>query len=565
MTMITDVQLKKILSELEILSKKQLDEVENEAKIKNQTFAQILLDKDLISDEHLGQIIADFIGFPFIVLKRESIPESVLELVPEAMARKQKIIAFREEPDKIYLAMANPNDLETIKLIAKKTGKEVIPYFATEQDLTSALERYRKELRKEFSEILKESVAELEAVGVSIEKGALEVPVVNLVNAILIHAYQANASDVHIEPHEKFSLLRFRIDGVMHDIANLPKKIHDLIIARIKILAGLRTDEHASAQDGKTRVILNSETVDIRVSVVPILEGEKVVMRLLAEKGRAFNLENLGFSQEDLEKVKKAAREPWGMILATGPTGCGKTTTLYAILKLLNTRDVNICTIEDPVEYDIEGVNQIQVNPKTNLTFAEGLKSIIRQDPDIILVGEIRDNETARIAVNAAMTGHLLLSTLHTNDAATALPRLLEMNVEPFLIASTVNLIISQRLVRKICPKCIVSYEVLIVDLKKKLPSAIFEKYFSKMKVIRFYRGKGCPTCRNTGYFGRIGIFEVLEMRDNIRELIMAKANADELAKAAVKNGMTTMFEDGIKKVLNGITTIDEVLGAVRE
>lgn len=563
--MVSDAQLKKFLSELEIISKDRLEEAEKEAKIKNQTLARVLLDKGLISDEHLGQIIADFLGFPFVVLKKETIPESVLELVPETMARKQKIIAFREEVDKIHLAMANPNDLETVRLIAKKTGKEVVPYFATERDLSSAFEKYRKELRKEFSEILKESIAELEEVEVSIEKGAFEVPVVNLVNAILSHAYQSNASDIHIEPHEKFSLLRFRIDGVMHDIATLPKSVHELIVARIKILAGLRTDEHFAAQDGKTKEILNSETVDIRVSIVPILEGEKVVMRLLAERGRAFNLENLGLGQEDYEKVKKAAQEPWGMILATGPTGCGKTTTMYAILKLLNRREVNICTIEDPVEYDIEGVNQIQVNPKTNLTFAEGLKSIIRQDPDIILVGEIRDNETARIAVNAAMTGHLLLSTLHTNDAATALPRLLEMGIEPFLIASTVNLIIAQRLVRKICPRCIVSYTMEISELKNKLPPEIFEKYFGKAKIIRFYKGKGCSICRNTGYLGRIGIFEVLEMRDNIRELIMAKANADELAKAAVKNGMTTMFEDGIKKVISGVTTLEEVLGAVRE
>jgi len=563
--MISDTQLKKILTDLEIIPSHTLSEAEREAKIKNQPLAKILVDKDLISDENLGRIIADFLGYPFVVLKKENIPEKILEIIPETMARKQKIISFREEDGKLHLAMANPDDLESIKLIAKKTGKEIIPYFATERDIEGAFERYRKELKKEFSEILKETIEEIEEVGVSIERGALEVPVVKLVDAILAHAYQSNASDVHIEPHEKFSLLRFRIDGVMHDIATLPKSVHDLIVARIKILAQLKTDEHFAAQDGKTRAVLNGETVDIRVSVMPILEGEKVVMRLLAEKGRAFSLETLGLGPEDYEKVKKAAKEPWGMILATGPTGCGKTTTLYTILKMLNTRDVNICTIEDPVEYDIEGVNQIQVNPKTNLTFAEGLKSIIRQDPDIILVGEIRDNETARIAVNAAMTGHLLLSTLHTNNAATALPRLLQMGLEPFLIASTVNIIIAQRLVRKICPKCIVSYEISKEELKRKLPPEIFEKYFGKAKVIRFYKGKGCSICRGTGYLGRIGIFEVLEMQDNIRELIMAKANAAEIERQAIKNGMTTMFEDGIKKVMNGITTLDEVLGAVRE
>jgi type IV pilus assembly protein PilB len=563
--MINDEQLKKILSGLEIISAAQIEEAEQEAKIKSQTLAQVLLDKDLISEEHLGQIIADFMNFPFVSLKKENIPESVLKIVPEPMAKKQKIISFREEPDKIHLAMANPGDLEAIKLISKKTGKEIVPHFAAEKDLIGALERYREDIKKEFSEVLKESVAELEEVAVSIEKGAVEVPVVNLVNAILRHGYESNASDIHIEPRERLSLLRFRIDGIMHDIASLPKSVHELVVARLKILAKLKIDEHFAAQDGKMREVLNSETVDIRVSVAPIVEGEKVVMRLLAEKGRSFNLENLGLAKEDYEKVKKAARQPWGMILATGPTGSGKTTTLYSILKTLNTRDVNICTIEDPVEYDIEGVNQIQVNPKTNLTFAAGLKSISRQDPDVILVGEIRDNETAGIAVNAAMTGHLLLSTLHTNDAATSLPRLLEMSVEPFLIASTVNLIMAQRLVRKICPKCIMSYAAEIPELKKKLPPAIFNKYFSGLKTIRFYKGKGCPTCRKTGYLSRIGIFEVLEMQDNIRELIMTKANADEIEKLAVKNGMITMFEDGIKKMISGVTTLEEVLGAVRE
>jgi type IV pilus assembly protein PilB len=563
--MIDDKQLKKILLDLEIVSEPQIEEAEAEAKFQKRSLAETILDKDLISDKHLGQIMADFTNFPFVYLKNENIPEDVLNIVPEAMARKQKVVAFGEDDGKIRLAMGDPADLETIRLISKKTGKEVIPYLATKKDLEAALERYKKDIKKEFSQILKEGMVELEQVAENIEKGALEVPVVNLVDTIFQNAYESNASDIHFEPREKLSLLRYRIDGVMHDIASLPRGIHDLLVARLKILAKLKTDEHFSAQDGKIRQVLDGEMVDIRVSIVPIVEGEKVVLRLLAERGKSFNLENLGLGSEDYEKIKKAAKEPWGMILATGPTGCGKSTTLYSILKMLNTRDVNICTIEDPVEYDIEGANQIQVNPKTNLTFAEGLKSIIRQDPDVILVGEIRDKDTAGIAVNAAMTGHLLLSTLHTNDAATALPRLLEMDIEPFLIASTVNLIIAQRLVRKICPKCIMSYTADQAELKRRLPPDIFSKYFGKNKAIRFYKGKGCPACHNTGYAGRIGIFEVLIMQNNIRELIMKKANAEEIKNLAVKNGMVTMFEDGIKKVINGKTTLDEVLGAVRE
>lgn len=563
--MIDDKQLKKILSDLEIIPESALNEAEAEAKSKKQTLAETILDKDLISDKHLGQIMADFVNFPFVYLKNENISENVLNIVPEAMARKQKAVAFGEDDGKIKLAMSDPADLETIRLISKKTSKEVIPYFVTEKDLEGALDSYKKDIKKEFGEILKEGMSGLEQAAENIEKGALEVPVVNLVDAILSNAYESNASDIHFEPHEKLSLLRYRIDGVMHDIASLPRGVHDLLIARLKILAKLKTDEHFAAQDGKIRQIMGGETVDVRVSIVPIVEGEKVVLRLLAERGKSFNLENLGLDGEDLEKIKKAAKEPWGMILATGPTGCGKTTTLYSILKMLNTRDINICTIEDPVEYDIEGANQIQVNPKTNLTFAEGLKSIIRQDPDVVLVGEIRDRETAGIAVNAAMTGHLLLSTLHTNDAATALPRLLEMNIEPFLAASTVNVIIAQRLVRKICSKCIVSYTADHAELKRQLPPEIFNKYFGKTKTIRFYKGKGCPACRNTGYLGRIGIFEILLMQNNIRELIMKKANAEEIESLAVKNGMATMLEDGVRKVINGKTTMDEILGAVRE
>ncbi len=562
--MIDDKQLKKILSDLEIISASQLDEIGEEARIKQQTLAETILEKDLISDKHLGQVIADFINFPFISLKKESIPEDILKIVPEAMARKQKVISFREEDGTIHLAMTDPADLETIRLISKKTGKEIIPHFATEKDMEGALDRYKKDIKKEFGEILKESMADLEQVAVNIEKGALEVPVVNLTEAVLRNAYESGASDIHIEPHEKLALLRYRIDGVMHDVASFPKSVHDLLVARLKILAKLKTDEHFAAQDGKMREALDGETVDIRVSVMPIVEGEKVVMRLLAERGKSFNLDNLGLDKDDYEKIKKAAKEPWGMILATGPTGCGKSTTLYSILKMLNTRDVNICTIEDPVEYDIEGTNQIQVNPKTNLTFAEGLKSIIRQDPDVILVGEIRDEETAGIAVNAAMTGHLLLSTLHTNDAATTLPRLLEMEIEPFLVASTVNLIIAQRLVRKICSKCITSYTAEKEGLKRQIPPEIYGKYFGKTKIARFYKGKGCPACRGTGYAGRIGIFEVLLMQNDIRELIMKKANAEDIENLAVKNGMTTMFEDGIRKVIGGKTTLDEVLGAVR-
>ena len=391
-------------------------------------------------------------------------------------------------------------------------------------------------------------------------------PIIKIVDTLLQQAYQDRASDLHLEPLEEKTTVRFRIDGILYDIIDLPKDIHDLLITRLKIMAKMRTDEHQAAQDGRFEIMLDSEKVDIRVSIIPISDGEKAVLRLLSRAGRELSLEELGLKGQDFKKLKENIRRPYGMILATGPTGSGKTTTLYAILKILNTREVNIATIEDPVEYSIIGINQIQVNPKTNLTFAEGLKSIIRQDPNIIMVGEIRDEETAGIATNAAMTGHLVLSTLHTNNAATTLPRLLDMKVEPYLISSTVNIAIAQRLVRKICMSCIESYQPAEEELENLREKINLNKILNKNhKKLVLYRGKGCPMCHQTGYRGRIGIFEVLEMKENIKDLVMKNANAGEIEKQAITNGMTTIFEDGIQKALTGITTIEEVLRVTEE
>lgn len=331
------------------------------------------------------------------------------------------------------------------------------------------------------------------------------------------------------------------------------------------MLSKLRTDEHQKAQDGKLVTKIEEDNLDLRVSIVPITNGEKVVMRLLSEKSRQFSLEDLGFSETDLVKVTTAYKKPHGMILSTGPTGSGKTTSLYAILKLLNKREVNIATIEDPVEYDMDGINQIQVNEKTELTFAKGLRSIVRQDPDIILVGEIRDEETAGIAINSAMTGHLVLSTLHTNDAATSIPRLTDMNIEPFLISSTVNIIIAQRLVRKICQNCRVSYESPVKDLTKNLSDASVAKHFKGEEKARLYKGQGCPTCQHTGYTGRIGVFEILEITDEIRKAIVDKKPANIIHDLAIKSGMTTMLDDGLEKTKKGLTTIEEVVRVTKE
>jgi len=389
-----------------------------------------------------------------------------------------------------------------------------------------------------------------------------EISIINLVNHLIEFAYKSLASDIHIDPTEKTVFIRFRIDGILRDMFTITKDIRPEIISRIKVLTGLRTDEHQAAQDGRFRLeIENSGPVDIRVSITPTYYGENAVLRLLSDKSEQFVLDIIGLSKKDKDKVAKAIRRPHGMILATGPTGSGKTTTLYTIIKALNTREVSIITVEDPIEYAIDGINQIQVNQRAGLTFANGLRSILRQDPNIIMVGEIRDSETANIAVNTALTGHLLLSTLHTNDAATTLPRLLDMKIEPYLVASTVNLVIAQRLVRKICPDC--KKEKKITDSEIKSLSNYLPKNHDKK--LNFYYGEGCSKCSESGYRGRVGIYEILEVTDEIREAFLRKASTVEIRKLAKISGTTFMVEDGLQKAEDGITTIEEVLKVINE
>lgn len=554
-------KIRTILESSGLIEKKVLDGLFEEATKKNKSLYDLITSRDILPDFYFGKALADGLGVPFISLARVPIPDDVLQIVPEVVARKQKVIPFEMGPEGLKLAMANPSDDIVREFISKKITTEVIPYLATERDISNALALYRKDVAKGLEDILED---------VRTAKGT-EGPIVKMVDELLLSGNRNKTSDIHIEPYEEMTVIRFRIDGVLHEVATLPKKLHDQIISRIKILSKLKTDEHLSAQDGKLQFQNEGETVDVRVSIVPIVEGEKAVLRLLSAKSRQIGLEELGLSPEDLEKVEKGFRKPWGMVLATGPTGSGKTTSVYAILKILNDPEINIATIEDPVEYDIEGINQIQVNAKTNLTFAKGLGSILRQDPDIIFVGEIRDEETASIAVNAAMTGHLVLSTLHTNDAATTLPRLADMEIEPFLISSSVNTIVAQRLVRKICPACIQSIEIEVENGKivtkngtLAVDKKILEKYFGKDKKLRVYEGKGCVVCKNTGHVGRTGIFEVLEVTPGIRELIMSKANSDLITQKAITEGMTSMFEDGLRKVAKGVTTIEEVMRAVK-
>lgn len=548
------------IKELGIIEEKKLTAAFEESKKNNTSFQERLITRDLISDLDLGKTVAELLHVPFIELSKTKIPSDLVYLIPETYARVHKVIAFEETDRQIKIAMVNPTTTSQVKeFIEQKAQKKASVFYASERDFEKALKIYKQNLQRSYDEMLKEQVGNIGKDGLS------EAPIERIVDILIEYAYDNGASDIHIEPEKDGSIVRFRIDGIMQEVLHFTPEIDQQVISRIKFLSKLRTDEHLSAQDGKIQTRIENEDLDIRISIVPIVHGEKCVMRLLSARYRQFGLADLGMSETDLKKVMDASSKPYGMILSTGPTGCGKTTTMYAILKILNTKERNIATIEDPIEYEITGLNQIQVNPKTNLTFAEGLRSILRQDPNIIYVGEIRDDETADIAVNSAMTGHLVLSTLHTNDAATALPRLLDMNIEAFLVASTVNIVIAQRLVRKICERCKVSQTEKMIDLEKHFDKKLLQKYFKSSKEARIYVGKGCPVCRSTGYSGRVGIFEILLLSEKIKDLIVAKNDSQKIMQQAVGEGMITMMEDGLSKVQQGLTTIEEVLRATRE
>lgn len=558
MNIYNDILYSLLLSN-DFLTKEILDVAQSEAKKNSLSLYEVLIKKDVIADENIGKILADHLKLPYIALSSVVIPPTLLTIVPERLVKKDKLIVFKKEKNELYLATTYPTNKKVLELIAQKTGTRLRLFFATERDILHTLRLFKTDIKETFDSLLKEQVDSASKTQTDSGK------VTKIVDTLIEYAHSNSASDIHIEPGEEKTIIRFRIDGVLHDVLDVPSTLHEQIITRIKILSKLRTDEHLSAQDGKLQSKISDDEIDVRVSIVPIVEGEKAVLRLLSSNSRQYALSDLGMEGTDLEKIKDGFNKPYGMVLSTGPTGSGKTTSMYAILKILNTRDVNIATIEDPVEYDLDGLNQIQVNEKTNLTFAEGLRSILRQDPDIIYVGEIRDEETADIAINSAMTGHLVLSTLHTNDAATALPRLTDMNIEPFLVASTVNVIVAQRLVRKICQSCKVSYTESTAVITKNISYEIVAKHLGKEKEVRLFKGTGCAICHNTGYLGRIGIFEVLVMTDSLRELVTTKTDADVIAKKAVEEGMTTMLEDGLQKVQRGITTVEEILRATKE
>jgi type IV pilus assembly protein PilB len=564
---IDDTELYQILSELQYIPAEALDKVQANAQVGNMPLYEALLKSNVISDLDLGKVIAYYLKLPFIDLSQSNISEDILRITPEPVAAEFKVITFAAEDGVLRIATSNHKQADLFDMLVKKAGAKTYRlFFATEQDITDTLRLYKKGLSEAFEGLLVQKLG-----------AKTETPVAKIVDMLIEYAYLNKASDVHIEPTRGKSQVRFRIDGVLHDMVQLPRSLHDQVTTRVKVMARLRTDEHYSAQDGRMHIKLETEDIDVRVSAVPVVSGEKVVMRLLTSHNQQLGLTDLGMQAADLEKVHKGFTRPYGMILSTGPTGSGKTTSMYAILKILNTREKNIATIEDPVEYEVEGINQIQVNAKTNLTFANGLRSILRQDPDTIYVGEIRDEETAAIAINSALTGHLVLTTLHTNDAATALPRLMDMKVEPFLVASTVNVIVAQRLLRKICDRCKVSVELTkdvsvwggedekSAALVNAMDEKLIAKHLGAGRSLRIYKGKGCPVCHHTGYRGRVGIFEVLEVTPAIEDLITRKASSEAIVQQAVSEGMTTMLNDGLSRVQQGVTTIEEVVRVTRE
>ncbi len=562
--LISAEKLEQLLVEPGHVKKDDFDLTLQEAQGKKIPLDRLLVEKGLIIDENLGRIIADAAEYPFVDLKKATIADiskKFLDYLPEVVAYSQRAIVFEEDNDTVKLATSNPGNYEFIKHLEKKIGKLIETYYATPLDMDMALKRYKGDLRREAENL----IGDLKKDPVKGEKN-----IIKLVDLFMEYAYTNNASDVHIEPLSEFAVVRFRVDGVLHKVAQYPKEIHDRVVSRIKILSRLRTDERAAAQDGRFDYKAMGTDIDVRVSIMPITEGENVVMRLLMQRGRRFSIGDLGLLESDMKKVRSNARKPWGMILVVGPTGSGKTTTLYAVLQMLNEPGVNIMTIEDPVEYNIEGVQQTQVNIKKGINFPTGLRSIVRQDPDVIMVGEIRDEETVNMAVNSAMTGHLVLSTLHANDASTTFPRLLEMGVEPFLVASSVNVAIAQRLVRRICEECRESYflsgEDLSVIKEESQFSSVVKQVSGKDDIskLRFYRGKGCRFCDNTGYTGRTAIFEVLEVNEDMRSMVVEKVSSDVINRKAIEKGMSSMVHDGVTKALMGVTTIEEVMKAAK-
>jgi type IV pilus assembly protein PilB len=546
-----------------LATKDQIDKALEESKRTGVELGKVLVSGGIVEENQFASLKADLLGVPFVDLKGYIVDPEVIHLIPEEMSRRSKLVPLFKIKDTLTVAMAEPKDVSAIDELQRKTGlKSIDTVLSSEADIFFVIDHYYgkgtsvEEAVKDVTELKTEVAPEEEVEARVLEQMAEEAPVVRIVNLLVIQALRERASDIHIEPAEENVNVRLRIDGVLHNIKPLPKQVQGAVISRIKILAKMDIAEKRKPQDGRIEAKAENKTIDLRVSTYPTSFGENVVIRLLDKTSFLLGMSQLGFSGKELARFEKIIRRPYGIILVTGPTGSGKTTTLYAALNSINTTEKNIITIEDPIEYQLPLIRQSQINPKAGLTFATGLRSILRQDPDIIMVGEIRDIETAEIAIHSALTGHLVLSTLHTNDAAGALTRLEDMGVEPFLVASSVTAILAQRLVRLLCEKCREAYE----------PSAELLKDLGIAKEkLTFYRPKGCKYCDSTGYKGRIAIFELLTVSEEIKKLILAKASSGEIKELARREGMSTLWEDGLNKIKAGITSPEEVVRVTRE
>ena len=547
-----------------LLTSQQLDFVKSESKRRQESADKILTQMGWVTSEQLAQAKAAVLGITFVSPDTKPISPEILSLIPDDVAKRFTVIPVSREGGTLSVAMVDPLDLQAIEFLEKKSGLVVKPYVATEESIKKAIvEQYTRGLSFEVTEALKEAGSQYSTTFMpqAVISGVMgQAPVARIVSTLLEYGIKVRASDIHIEPLENESRIRYRIDGILHEKLILPKKIHDAIVSRIKILGNMKIDEKRLPQDARFNFKIGQEELDLRLSTMPTAHGEKVVMRLLKKTGGVPDLPELGLRGKALHNLEENIKRPHGIILLCGPTGSGKTTTLYSILSKLNSSQVNILTLEDPVEYRIVGVNQVQINTQAGLTFASGLRSFLRQDPNIIMVGEIRDTETTDLAIQASLTGHLVFSTLHTNDSSGSLPRLLDMKAEPYLIASTVTCVVGQRVVRKICPTCRISKvpQKEIVEKMKEVLGGLFD--YEKNKNLKLFEGRGCKECNNTGYLGRIGIFEVLLISEKIAKMIIVRSRAQDIAKQAVSEGMITMRQDGILKVLEGITTVEEVL-----
>ncbi len=542
-----------------VISQEQLDRAKQEASKTGTPLEKALEKLGFISEVDIAQVVAESIGVPFMDLTDYLVDPEVVKLVPEATAKKYKVIPLFRIGGSLTVAMADPHDIAAIDEIRIKSNMDAVDsVLSTPEMIQRAIDQYYNaqgsidELAKGLT---KEKLEEKSKGSKGLAGIVEETPIIKLVNLIIMQAVKDRASDIHIEPEEDKVRIRYRIDGILHEVQDMAKHLQNVLASRIKVMAKMDIAETRNPQDGRIQLKMESKSLDLRVSSFPTVHGENIVLRILDKSSLLLGLKDLGFLESDLKEFNKVILRPNGIILVTGPTGSGKTTTLYAALSTINSPELNIITIEDPVEYEIPLVRQTQINPKAGLTFANGLRSILRQDPDIIMVGEIRDKETAEIAIQASLTGHLVFSTLHTNDAASALTRLIDMGIEPFLIASSVIAILAQRLVRVICPSC-----------KEKYTPA--EEVWGDLKLTErfdFYRGKGCMKCKNTGFSGRIGIYELLLMSEEIKNMVTAKISANEIKNKAINLGMYTLYDDGIQKVKNGITTLEEVLRVTEE